>query len=75
LGANLLFVLFDNQFYMIVDLLVNNGTSIAVDTFTLSEITEKMGVDDEIVDVAIYREMVQILTTSSLLVFKPEISG
>lgn len=75
MGANLLFVLFDNQFYMIVDLLVNNGTSIAVDTFTLSEITEKMGVDDEIVDVAIYREMVQILTTSSLLVFKPEISG
>jgi hypothetical protein len=34
-----------------------------------------MGVDDEIVDVAIHSEIVQILTTSSLLVFKPEISG
>jgi hypothetical protein len=60
---------------MIVDLLATTGTNVVVDTFTLSEITQRMGADDEIVDVSIHGEMVQILTTSSLLVFKPQISG
>lgn len=61
-------MLFDNLFYMIVEL-ADGGS---VESFTLSEITEKLESEEEIVDVSIHQGQVYLLTTERCRVFKPE---
>lgn len=52
---------------MIIDLQTNG----AVESFTLSEITQQLGMDEEVIDVSINEDTVQLLTTERLFVFKP----
>lgn len=59
-----IFVLFENLFYMIIE--VVDGT---VESFTLSEITEPLDEEEEVLDVSCYEGRCYLLTTSRCRVY------